>query len=222
MKITANIYLAMALAAVVSACNSSTESEKDTSTEAVQAEAQSKEVCTYSYDPQSTEVLWVAYKFTNKTGVNGTFKTVNVSGVSSADSPAAMLQGAKFEIMTESIDSGDPTRDPKIKEFFFGNLEGSDKITGAITAVEGGEKEGSIKAKLMLNGVEKEVGGSYTYDDAKLEARFELNMEDFGAMKGIAELNKACEDLHKGPDGSSKLWPDVTVFVSTTPVKNCK
>ncbi|MCE9501370.1 MAG: hypothetical protein K8R21_12860 [Leptospira sp.] len=38
------------------------------------------ESCDYSYNPSATSVQWTAYKFTEKTGVKGTFKKITVTG----------------------------------------------------------------------------------------------------------------------------------------------
>ena len=40
-----------------------------------------------------------------------------------------------------------------------------------------------------------------------------LHTPDWNADAGLAALNNECEELHKGEDGISKLWPDVNVTV---------
>lgn len=179
-------------------------------------------VCTYSYNAGTTQMQWEAYKFTEKKGVKGTFTDVKVSGVQDATEPARVFEHATFDITTGSVSSGDATRDPKITEHFFGKMTSGEHLTGSVTSVEGTETSGTIVFNLSMNGTEKAVEGTYTVTGNELELTAALSVSDWGGDAAIASLNEACKDLHKGPDGSSKLWPDVTVSISTTLNKACK
>jgi len=186
------------------------------------AEESKQPACTYSYNEGTTQVQWVAYKYTEKTGVKGTFTDVQVTGVREANDPAGVIGNASFDIATHSVNSGDATRDPKIIEFFFGKMAAGDHITGKVTRVDGNETSGTVTFNVSMNGIEKPVEGTYTVTDGKMEVKADLSVSDWGGDAAIASLNEACKDLHKGPDGSSKLWPDVTVFISTTLNKTCE
>ena len=59
----------------------------------VEEVVQEVKTCTYSYDPASVEILWKAYKYTEKTGVNGAFKEFE-------------LTGAKAVFVDSSFDTG--------------------------------------------------------------------------------------------------------------------
>lgn len=190
---------------------------------AEEPKVEAKEVCTYSYDNESTEVLWVAYKYTEKTGVKGVFDSVVVSGVNEGAMPSDVLAGAEFQIYTGSVNSGDATRDPKIKASFFGTMAGGGEIiTGKVASIEGNETEGKVVFNVAMNGQEAQVPGSYTVTDNKLEVEADITVESWNAKGSLDELNKVCEDLHKGQDGKSILWPDVKLFVSTTLKKACE
>ena len=181
-----------------------------------------KEVCSYAYEPTSTEVLWVAYKYIDQTGVKAVFDSVWVEGTSTSADPLEVLSESKFKIKTASCNSGDPTRDPKIIEYFFGNLQGSEFLTGEVSKIDGDEKGGSMIVDLTMNGLKVPIEGSYSLDGEKFEFSAEISIESWAAGAALGELNKVCEDLHKGSDGMSVLWPDVSLFVSTTFSKECE
>lgn len=212
------IYLPIVAAMFLASCGGN---EKPAEQAAEQQEMQPKEVCTYSYDEESTEVLWVAYKYTEKTGVKGVFDSIMVEGLSESENPAQVIANAGFTIYTESVNSGDPTRDPKIREHFFGKMENGGEIYGSVKAVSGTETEGKVQFMLTMNGVQQPIEGTYTVVDDKLEVKAEITVDTWNGSTQLGELNKVCEDLHKGSDGKSILWPDVSLFISAKLNKAC-
>lgn len=211
----------IALLFLTIACAGPAEKEATTS-EPTETELVAEEVCTYSYSHITTEVLWVAYKYTEKTGVKGVFDSVWVDGASAADNPQDVLNGVTFKIMTSSVNSGDPTRDPKIVESFFGTLEGSEYITGKVSSVDGNENSGTMTMEITLNGLSAPVEGTYSIEEGVIEFESKITVETWEATGGIAKLNEVCSDLHKGADGESILWPDVSLFISTTLDVECE
>lgn len=203
------------------ACSSGSESSDAAQTAAPEAEKATPTACTYAHSEGMPEVLWVAYKYTEKVGVKGQFEEVSVSNTGSGEQIADVLTGAQIDINTTSSNSGDPTRDPKIKETFFGGLNNGEQIKGTITNVSGDEQSGTLEANIIMNGEEQPAKGSYEMQGDQLELKFDLNVETWSAMDALNALNEVCEDLHKGADGKSILWPDVTVYVTTSLMKNC-
>lgn len=177
--------------------------------------------CTYSYNPEATEVNWVAYKFTDRKGVAGKFDSISMTGIMDAESPELIMSGAAFEIFTGSTNTGDASRDPKIKNSFFGKLSNGNLLSGKVSAIEGDAASGNVTFSLKMNGVEKPVEGSYKIVEENLEVKAEIDVNDWMAQDAIANLNKECLDLHKGADGQSKLWSEVSIFISTRIEKNC-
>ncbi|MEX2596810.1 MAG: YceI family protein [Salibacteraceae bacterium] len=219
MKLTINTLL---IAALIGACGGSNEkpsTQSETNDNAPKEKA--KTVCTYSHENQTPEVLWVAYKYTEKTGVRGQFEEVSVTNTRSGKTVEEVLNGAEIKIKTASSNSGDPTRDPKIKETFFQALTNGEILSGKITSVNGDDASGKVTAMINMNGKNHESKGSYELKGDQLEMKFELNVKDWSAMDALNALNEVCEDLHKGADGKSILWPDVTVFVTTMLTKDC-
>lgn len=213
------IYLSLIAATMLAACGGEKTTGETAKTEKPIEEA--KEVCTYSYDVESTEVLWVAYKYTQKTGVKGVFDSLMVEGVGEGTDVAQVIQGAGFTIFTSSVNSGDPTRDPKIMEYFFGKMELGEQIYGSVKDVMGNESEGKVIFDVTMNGVSAPVEGSYTVVDNKLEVKAEISVVTWKGEEALNELNMVCEDLHKGADGESILWPDVTLYISANLNKAC-
>lgn len=180
-----------------------------------------EKTCTYEYNEGSAEVMWVSYKYTEKTGVKGVFDSLEVTGIEAGSTPAEVFANAAVSIYTASVNSGDAERDPKIQNNFFGEMTDGEMLKGTVTAVSGDKESGSISFMVTMNGVEQSVEGTYSYEGGKLEAKAEIDINAWNANAALAELNNVCSELHKGSDGESVLWPDVTLFVSAEVTEKC-
>ncbi len=215
-----NILAVCVSAFYLLSCGNSTET-----TQTQEQEAPKKEepiACFYSYNAANTTLKWEAYKTTERKGVGGTFNTINVkTAIDSSSKIIEVIESIKFAIPTNSVNSNNEGRDAKIANLFFGNMKGGDLIIGQVHELQGDEKSGKASFYIILNDIEKEVLFDYTIDDATVKMTGTLNLEDFMANDAIEALNKECYDLHKGEDGVSKLWPDVTITLESTFKKYC-
>jgi ABC-type glycerol-3-phosphate transport system substrate-binding protein len=57
----------------------------------VEDSSQQEKNCFYSYNSGSTVLEWTAFKFTEKTGVNGTFNKITIEGMEKSDDPKHFL-----------------------------------------------------------------------------------------------------------------------------------
>lgn len=176
------------------------------------------ESCTYSYNPDETVLTWTAFKLTERVGVNGTFDEINVVANNGVEDMYAVLNGATFTIPVASVNSHDETRDPKIKESFFGSLTDTEMINGKINSIDAGVG----KVEITMNGITKLYEGKVKTEGEEITLYLTINMADYSAENAIDELNNVCEDLHRGPDGISILWDDIDIVVKSTISKDCK
>lgn len=182
------------------------------------------QACNYSYDHSSTKFGWKAFKFTEKTGVGGSFDKIEVVGTTAGNSPAKALKGIKFTIDPNTVNSGNNDRDAKIKSAFFYPLKKNGKIEGKVVSVELNSDNTSGKGaiELKFNGVTKKLDVNFTIGEGnRLEANSKLELTDFKALSAIAALNEVCKDLHKGKDGVTKLWSEVELTISTQLKADC-
>ena len=154
----------------------------------------------------STKVSWTAFKTTEKVDVGGKFTSLEIKNTLSGTTPEAVLEGASFSIPVSSIFTDNPDRDGKIKHFFFGVLKNTEMIGGTFNF-----RDGKCFMTLTLNDVTKQLEVTYSISEKKFMVKHTLNLEDFGALDAVASINKACYDLHKGPDGVSKTWSEVEI-----------
>jgi hypothetical protein len=154
----------------------------------------------------STQVNWTAYKTTDKIGVNGKFTQIELKNTQSGDTPEAVLEGASFSIPVSSLFTNDSDRDSKLKQFFFGVLKNTEMIGGTFNF-----RDGKCFMTLTLNDVTKQLEVNHVFANNKFTVNHTLNLEDFGALGAVESINKACFDLHKGPDGVSKTWSEVVI-----------
>ncbi|WP_051203200.1 YceI family protein [Hugenholtzia roseola] len=197
---------------------------ENTLSDSTQIVTETPQNCTYSYDSSEVTISWTAYKFTEKTGVNGKFRSVKVNTSNgAAQNVTDLLNNLTFEIPIEGVDTNDPERDKKIKTYFFGTLKETEVLRGSFTKVEGNDQSGTATILLKMNNLEKEVPLSYEVN-AENVLRFtgDIDVNLWEGMAAINALNEVCKDLHTGKDGISKLWSEVSLNISAKLMKNCE
>lgn len=199
------LYLASALFLISCGNNEATEEN-----EGITNEAKTSEV--YYFDVENTTVGWTAYKTNDKIPVGGAFDSFEVQNAQESEDILQILKGAAFSVDINSTNTGNADRDGKIKNLFFGTFADEGKINGVFTDIS----DSTIAFNLKMNGVEKSYEAPLNIDFKSLSFIFNLDLNDFNANAGVAALNEACYDLHKGSDGISKLWSEVAVEISTT------
>jgi len=161
---------------------------------------------TYQVSAKGSEVSWTGYKFTEKKGVKGKFKTINVTKAPKAKTQIEAFNGVEFNIPVSSVFSNNAIRDGKLKELFFGMMDDTEFLSGSFTT--SGEE---IILNLKMNGTTKEIPLTYKISDRHIKLNGKLTMLDFGAVKAYESIHKACELLHTGADGVSKTWEEVGI-----------
>ena len=207
-----NILPIVVLSIALIACNGkSTETTTDSNTEAVEATSSS-----FAYQRAFTKITWTAYKTTTKIGVSGTFKDFEVSTQVESGSVTELLNGLNANIAVTSVFSDNEERDGKLKSIFFGSMAETEAIVVDFKSVNGTDTAGTINVTVAMNGVSKELAGNYTVENNKVIITSSLDLGDWDASSSVDALNEACDDLHKGEDGVSKLWPTVDVTIEST------
>ncbi|MFV0237495.1 MAG: YceI family protein [Flavobacteriales bacterium] len=162
-----------------------------------------KKADVFRFDPTKVKLTFTAYKLPGekKAGVNGTFKTINVTGAKESDQAEEVLSDSSFSIPVASLSTKDEDRDGKLKKFFFGKLINTEEITGAFGKFEGGK----VPVTLKLN--DKSVTRDFQYEVSErkliLAGKIDL-IDDYVASEALNSINEACKDLHEGT-----TWPDV-------------
>lgn len=180
------------------------------------------ETCTYAVDPNGISLVWTAFKFSEKTAVNGKFNTRTVSGPTSASSPVELARGLAMEIDGASVETDNPARNATIGEFFFGKFKPSAKIRASVADVKGDDQKGTIDMKVTMNEVSRVVPFAYTVTPAgEVTAKGSIDMLDFALKDAHDSIHQTCEELHKGKDGVSKTWTDVDLTLTGKFTKSC-
>jgi polyisoprenoid-binding protein YceI len=224
---TINLSLLAIATLFMTACGSGTESKEvtieKTAEEAAPVEKSIVEVCTYSYDPSTTKIMWKSFKTSAKVAVGGIFDTFTVDNTVKSNSESAVFENASFSIVTASVNSGNTERDPKLIKFFFNAMVSTDTITGGIDKIsEAVDGKGAAIIHITMNGQTHEENATYTLEGTVLTLSATLNMAKWEASHAITTLNTECKDLHTGDDGISKLWEEVDIEITTTLAKSCE
>lgn len=198
------IFLSLIIAsAVLVSCG---EKKEDNNTETTEVG--------YSVKENSIILKWTAYKTTEKLPVGGEFTKVNVSEIPNAASPEKAIEGLHFSIPVSSLFTNNDIRDNKLKELFFGVMDNTELISGEFVTIQGNEKEGHGVISLNMNNIPCDLPFDYTIEENVINIESLLNIKSWKAENALDSLNKACYDLHKGADGISKTWEDVSITAS--------
>ena len=173
--------------------------------------------CRFAVARQGHVLTWTAFKFTERLGVEGSFDTMTVVPGKGGDAAWKAVDGVTFQIDTASVSSGNPGRDEKIREHFFGSLTQTASLTGRLKA----NSPGKATLTLTMNGATESVVVDVSAADGVVHLRGILDVESWGGGPAIAALNQACEGVHKGEDGVSKLWSEVELAVAVSVEKTC-
>ncbi|AUP80734.1 YceI family protein [Flavivirga eckloniae] len=206
-----SITLLIAIFLGITSCK---QEKKETKTDAdtpVQVESTEK----FVVKPEGTSVKWTAYKTTEKKAVNGEFAVLKFENKEGA-TPQEALNNLSFSIPISSLITKDETRDAKLKEFFFGAMLDTDFLKGTIKY-----ENNACTASITMNGVTNDLPLIVKITDGRrVNMAGSMNLKDWNALGALESINKACLDLHKGPDGVSKTWEDVAIEVNTYLRKN--
>jgi len=217
-----NIFLLAIATMFMVSCGSET-TDEPTAEETAPVEKSTEVVCEYSYDETTTKITWTSFKTTAKVAVGGSFDTYSVGNTDTSNSETAVFQNATFMIVTESVNTGNKERDPKLVKFFFNTMVESDTITGGVKKIsEAVDGKGAAIIYIKMNGVERDVNATYTLLGTELTLTANIDVANWEATNAISALNSECKDLHTGDDGISKLWSEVTIEIYTNLAKSCE
>ncbi len=164
---------------------------------------------TFQLDTETVIVNWVGYKFTEKKGVKGQFKTVTVTNNNKAETLEKALLGSAVSIPVSSIFSNNEIRDNKLKSIFFGAMEHTELLAGKITSVAGNAGVMS----LTMNNETHDLPFTLTKQGNTAYLKATIDLHIWHAAKALEAIHKACEVLHTGADGVSKTWNVVDIDV---------
>lgn len=155
----------------------------------------------------STKVKWTAFKTTDKVAVGGSFTQIEVKDLKTGNTPEEVLEGVAFSIPVSSLFTNNEDRDYKLKTIFFGTLKNTELLSGILNF-----RDNQLFMTLSMNDVTKQIPLEYTFENNLFSMKTTLNLNDFGGELAVAAINKACYELHKGPDGVSKTWETVDIL----------
>ncbi len=182
--------------------------------------------CTYSTDPNAITVQWTGFKTNDKVAVNGKFNSVkNLRKLEkSYTTIAQLLKAAAIEVDLMTVDTAAPPRDETLRENFFKKLKGKFLAVGTLTQIKvGRDNTGTASMNLKFNDQTKRTPVDFSLTkDGSFTLKGKIDLANFTAHEAHESLDKACHDLHKGPDGGSKTWSEVDFMVTTTISENCK
>jgi hypothetical protein len=164
---------------------------------------------------ENTTFEWVAYKFSERKGVKGSFDSITITSQVESGSIEELVSGLTFDIDIKSTNSADVGRDSKIVEYFFGTMLNTDVIKGEIVSYsKTSDYSADASIAITMNGQSITVPAKITILSRSVKLKAILDIGAWDAIASLNALHQECEVLHKSADGLSKIWPDVMISVS--------
>lgn len=171
---------------------------------------------TFSVNPMATKIHWTAYKTTAKTPVKGIFTSIKFTNKIKSDTKQGAFANLTFDIPVTSLFSKDESRDTKIQQLFFGMMKDTQLISGRFYDIMGNEKEGTMVLHLKMNNVTIPVPMTYQIDGNNVTLNGTIkDLMAWKTNKAFKTFHNACKLLHKGEDGISRTWEDVSISATT-------
>jgi hypothetical protein len=171
----------------------------------------SKSTAEFSIEKASKQINFTAYKTSDKIPVGGQFKKVNVLSGGEGNTVKEAIHNTEFSIPVSSLFTQNSSRDYKIKKFFFGIMDNTKLLSGKLLLTD--TTNGVVEIK--MNGVSQKVPFKYSIVDRVFNMKASMDVNDWNASKALASLNNVCLDLHRGADGISITWSEVTLNITT-------
>lgn len=211
-KISIISFLIIATAFQFTACKSETRKEESKEeTKEVITEVK-KSTAPFAVANAKNDINFTAYKTTEKIGVGGAFKKIDILSGGEGNSVKEAMNNTEFSIPVSSLATKDSSRDFKIRKFFFGAMEDTKLLTGKLLLTT--DTDGI--AKITMNGQTEDVLFTYTIVDKTFNMKATIDVNNWNAGKALASLNEVCKILHTGGDGVSKTWSEVALNITTT------
>ncbi|MEE2953758.1 MAG: hypothetical protein VX347_01130 [Bacteroidota bacterium] len=173
-----------------------------------------KEEVLYSIDPNKVDIIWGGFKTTEKVKVVGVFEEFSFDRNGEFfPSIEALLSGMKFEIQTNSSNSGDPIRDLNLTNNFFKLVTKEFIIKGAF----GDFEKDSVTVNFDLFSESAPLKLAIDFNNSVLQLKGKVNMKtQFKSSKAFDRIHEVCYELHKGNDGISKTWEEVDIHIKAS------
>ncbi|WP_405607153.1 YceI family protein [Polaribacter sp. Asnod1-A03] len=204
------LILSLLVATTLNFSSCKSEKSKDVKTE--EKVEVTKSTADFSVASAENSINFTAYKTTEKIGVGGEFKKVDVLAGGEGTTAKEAINNTEFSIPVSSIFTKDTSRDFKIKKFFFGIMDNTKLLSGKLMITD----DTTGVAEIKMNGVTEKVDFTYTITDKVFNMKATMDITNWNASAALESLNKACFDLHKGADGVSKTWSEVALDITTT------
>jgi polyisoprenoid-binding protein YceI len=202
------ISCAILLTSFISSCKSEQKKEETPKEETTKVE----KTAPFSLKTANNSINFTAYKTTAKVPVKGTFEKLEITKGGEGNSVKEAINGAEFNIPLTGLETNDNGRNLKIRKFFFGVMENTVSLTGKLTI----DTDSTGTADFTMNNVTQKLPFKYMIEGKKFSMKTIMDIGKWNAQNAVESLNTACKDLHKGEDGVSKTWSEVSINATST------
>lgn len=195
------------LALQITSCKKEVKQEAEETT----VTTEKKAAAAFSLQNAEHTINWTAFKTTEKVPVKGQFQKVTITAGGEGETAKDAINNAEFSVPVSSIFTSDSSRDFKIRKFFFGVMDATELLSGKFVI----ENDSVGYADVTMNNVTQKLPFTYSLNGKTFVANASMKISNWQAENALDSLNAACKDLHKGADGVSKTWDDVSIEITS-------
>ena len=190
------------------ACNSEQTNNVKPETKAKQEVKENK---LWTLDTDQSHVYWTGYREGVKKGVDGAFKSFEITGVKPNADMLKILKNARIKISVFSAFTENEKFDKTLIEYLFGKMMDTNEINARVESID--PNNSAILLNINMNNHEKVVKMFYKIDkeNAKISMEGQIDLiKDFDAKEPLYFLQTACEELQNKKE-ACKIRPDVGI-----------
>jgi len=190
-------------------------SEKKTPTKPITQTV--KKSCLSSFERGDISLSTTGYKYEEKTGVKGMFKSLKVNAPREFESVEELLTNTSFSFDESSLDFGNAARNKNILNGLFKNIAG-EVISGKVKSVN--NQTQSVTMDLNWGEKSHEVILKYSEVDGSLKLTGEIDIIQLGFGEAFKSFQAICKTMHT-KNGTSKSWSTVDILAQVD-IKKCQ
>ena len=162
------------------------------------------------------EVKFTGYKFLEKVGVSGTFRSISWDYPANAKNVKQLIEETSARIDSYSIDANVEARNINITEALFKNWGGR-YIKVDLNSYNASAK--TAKADITVGDKKNTTIFQVHQLKNKLIFTSSIDVLEMGFGNSFSKLAKRCSDWHTGSDGVTKTWSTVDLEVKVALAK---
>jgi len=171
------------------------------------------------WEKPNVQLNWTMYKTSDKIAFSNSFQEISVNNFKSSPDLLTSLTGTTLTVNTQSVQFNGAVN-KILAEYLFGHMMESDAIIFSIKSLDSTSNTAIVNLK--MNNTNKDIQVVLTENENTVHLKGKLDLKlDFDAGEPLYFYKTARFKEHKGKDGKSVTWSDVSFEFVLKAKKKC-